>query len=266
MATQSLDAPFELELLGGWLEQQYRADRPDLEALPWGTLDMSAFSAEQLQSAVTGWTDFVLVERLAAAGAAWVAWLVHRCEAPLDVAVVVGNVARDECVHAELCARVINELGGSVAMQYDRSKTFGAPRAMSSDRVRDAAIAAAVELCAGETLNLRTLALRRATVTAPLLKQVWTIIGREEAQHSAVGFAFVAWAMPMLSQTDIDDMCAASTRVVEVSRRRDQDIIALPDSWFTQLGVFATDDRAAYLQASAAARAETTARIAAWRT
>lgn len=264
MSEPAQDDAFALELLGGWLEQRYRTGRPDLDALPWGTLDVSAFDEAQLLGARSGWTDLAVQERLAAVSSARVHWLVQRCEAPLDLCSVVGEVARDECAHAELCARVLAELGGPVEMRFDRARTLGLHGSTSEQRFRDAAVAVAAELCAGETVNLRPLAFRRSQMTEPLLRDVWTTIGRDEAMHSAVGFAFVKWVTPMLSDADLDAMRAAARKVVAMVERREAEIAALPAAWFTPVGVFGTADRDEFLAESACGRAETMERIAAW--
>lgn len=264
MVSTDKHAPFSLELLGGWVEAQYRSERPDLELLPWGSLQLSGLDESQLVGARAGWTDMAVQERIAAVGAARVHWLVQRCEAPLDLAVAVGGVARDECAHAELCARVIHDLGGPVTMPFDRTRTLGRAPTVSDNYIADAAVSVAVELCAGETLNLRPLIWRQRRATAPLLQGVWGVIARDEAVHAAVGFAFMQWALPMLSPVEIAAALDAALRVVASAEERDAQVAALPDSWFTSVGVFATDERAAYLAVLAAARTETTARIKAW--
>ena len=39
---------FELELLGGATESRYRRARPEVEAMPWGTLDLSLYSNDAI--------------------------------------------------------------------------------------------------------------------------------------------------------------------------------------------------------------------------
>ncbi len=39
---------FELELLGGATERRYRKMRPEVEGMPWGTLDLSLSSPTEL--------------------------------------------------------------------------------------------------------------------------------------------------------------------------------------------------------------------------
>src|SRR5262249_38962581 len=53
---------FELELLGGAMERRYRKARPEVEAMPWGTLDVRAFSEEALVVARRSWTSAAFQE------------------------------------------------------------------------------------------------------------------------------------------------------------------------------------------------------------
>ena len=42
---------FELELFGGGVEKRYRRMRPEVEAMPWGTIDTRGISEEDLVAA-----------------------------------------------------------------------------------------------------------------------------------------------------------------------------------------------------------------------
>jgi hypothetical protein len=47
---------FELELLGGATEQRFRRMRPEVEEMPWGTLDLSTATEEACIAARVAWT------------------------------------------------------------------------------------------------------------------------------------------------------------------------------------------------------------------
>jgi len=47
---------FELELFGGGVERRYRKMRPEVEAMPWGTLDVTGIPEEALILARRQWT------------------------------------------------------------------------------------------------------------------------------------------------------------------------------------------------------------------
>ena len=42
---------FELELFGGGIERRYRKMRPEVEEMPWGTLDLTDISPHDLIAA-----------------------------------------------------------------------------------------------------------------------------------------------------------------------------------------------------------------------
>src|SRR5262245_9316574 len=47
---------FELSLLGGAYERRYRRLRPDVERLPWGSLDVAALDARTVERGRRFWT------------------------------------------------------------------------------------------------------------------------------------------------------------------------------------------------------------------
>src|SRR5678816_2634572 len=90
---------FELELLGGPWERRYRSARPEVEAMPWETLDPSAYSDEVLAAARAAWTGAAFQEhRTAAACASTLRALVEAC-APLDLLAAFSRFPLDEIVH-----------------------------------------------------------------------------------------------------------------------------------------------------------------------
>src|SRR5262249_35802234 len=96
---------FELELLGGSWERRYRSARPEVEAMPWETLDPRDYSEEVLAAARSAWTGAAFQEhRTAAACASTLRALVEAC-APLDLIAAFSRFPLDEIVHVELCAR-----------------------------------------------------------------------------------------------------------------------------------------------------------------
>ncbi len=47
---------FELEILGGPTERRFRKMRPEVEEMPWGTLDVSSAKKSDLVAARRAWT------------------------------------------------------------------------------------------------------------------------------------------------------------------------------------------------------------------
>src|SRR5947209_12159086 len=117
---------FELELIGGPMERRYRKARPEVETMPWGTLDLRGFSEAVLVAARRSWTGAAFQEhRTASACCATLRALVE-ARAPLDLIAGFARFPLDEIVHVELCARMAMELGGAIELWHE-------PSAMSDD-------------------------------------------------------------------------------------------------------------------------------------
>lgn len=205
MESAQIDAPpelFELELLGGATERRYRRARPEVEALPWGTIERRDFDPQVLLAARRSWTSAAFQEhRTAAACSATLRALVE-ARAPLDL---IGGFARfpmDEIVHVELCARMAMELGGGTELRH-------APSAMCADA--DAALpplSRACELvvrnfCVGESLSIPLLHGTWVRTTLALPRAVLGRIVRDEAAHGVAGWTFLDWVLPLLSQAEL---------------------------------------------------------------
>ena len=53
---------FELEILGGSTERRFRKLRPEVEAMPWGTLDPSLYPPADVIAARKAWTGAAFQE------------------------------------------------------------------------------------------------------------------------------------------------------------------------------------------------------------
>ena len=54
--------PFELEWLGGATEHFFRRARPDVDKVPWGTVDTSRYAPELLAAVRGSWTELSMNE------------------------------------------------------------------------------------------------------------------------------------------------------------------------------------------------------------
>src|ERR1700723_2301367 len=102
---------FELELFGEGIERRYRKMRPEVEAMPWGTIDTSVIPEHALILGRKAWTSAAFQEHRT--GIACVATLraLMECRAPIDLVGMASRFPLDEMVHVELCARMAMELG-----------------------------------------------------------------------------------------------------------------------------------------------------------
>jgi hypothetical protein len=188
---------FELEMLGGPMERRFRKARPEVEQMPWGTLELTDVPEPVLAAARMSWTTAAFQEhRTAAACSATLRALVE-ARAPLDLIAGFARFPMDELVHVELCARMAMELGGGAELWHE-------PWALSADA--DQALPPllrACELvvrnfCVGEALSIPLLHGAWLRAGHPLPRAILGRIVRDEAAHGVFGWTFLDWALPLL--------------------------------------------------------------------
>jgi len=184
---------FELEMLGGKSEARYRKQRPEVDALPWGTLDPRGHDETDLIDARGHWTLAAFQEQRTGAACAETLRALLGCRAPLDLVAVAAGFPLDEVVHVELCARVAEELGGGFPIKHDPRRIAPSP-----DRDEPAILQAAEMIvavyCVGEAFSVPILRGTWHAVRPPLLQGVLQIIVRDEIPHGAFGWTFLDWA------------------------------------------------------------------------
>lgn len=191
---------FELELLGGPVEQRYRRMRPEVEAMPWGSLDLTGVSEEQRLLARRAWTSAAYQEhRTAAACAATLKALVE-VQAPLDLIALASRFPLDEMVHVELCARMAMEFGGGTEIRYEPTAMVvdSDPNRSPIERAGDVVVRF---FCVGETLSIPLLRGTWKAAEQPLPRAVLGRIVKDEAAHGVFGYWFLDWALDKL---DVD--------------------------------------------------------------
>src|SRR6185503_18786968 len=97
---------FELEMLGGGTERRYRRARPEVEALPWGTIEPARHRGADLIDARMHWTIAAFQEQRTGAACAETVRALLAARAPLDLVAAASRFPLDEIVHVEMCARV----------------------------------------------------------------------------------------------------------------------------------------------------------------
>ena len=92
------ETPFDASLLGGAVERRYRTARPEVEALPWGTLDVSLFHDETRRAGGRAWTISAFQEHRTAAACAETVSALVPARAPLDLVAMATRFPLDEIV------------------------------------------------------------------------------------------------------------------------------------------------------------------------
>jgi hypothetical protein len=189
---------FELELLGGTTEQRFRRMRPEVEAMPWGTLQLSQVSEEQRITARKAWTGSAYQEHRTGAACALTLQALIEARAPLDLIGVASRFPLDEMVHVELCARMAMEFGGGTEIIHDpKAMVVGCDGSLSP--LMQAADMVVRFFCVGEAISIPLLRATWHVAKHPLPKAVLGRIVKDEAAHGVFGFTFLDWACERFS-------------------------------------------------------------------
>jgi hypothetical protein len=200
---------FELYLLGGPVERRYRRLRPDVERLPWGTLDPSRYRPEAVIAARRAWTVAAFQEhRTGAACAATLAALIA-ARAPVDLIAMATPFPLDELAHVEMCARIAGELGGGTRLFHDAAAVVPRPSDTLSPLMRAAELVVRV-FCVGEAVSIPLLRGTWHAARHPLPRGILGRIVRDEAAHGHFGWLFLDWAAPLFSDDDRAHLTAAA--------------------------------------------------------
>ena len=76
---------FELAMLGGSVERRYRTMRPEVEAMPWGTLDPARYPTSLVEAARRSWTLAAYQEHRTGAACAATLEALIKARAPVDL-------------------------------------------------------------------------------------------------------------------------------------------------------------------------------------
>jgi hypothetical protein len=191
---------FELEWMGGAAERHFRKARPATEDLPWGTLDVKAYSPAAVEAARGAWTEVAINEYRAVAYFSSVLRALVDVRAPLDLLGMTSDFLADECSHVELASRVAMELGGA------------APRAVAVEGFAPGPIGKtplerANEIvlrisCVQEAFAGGTASVSMASTTQPLPRAVYESILRDEAHHRRLGGIYFEWALSRIDDEE----------------------------------------------------------------
>jgi hypothetical protein len=192
---------FELELHGAGVERRYRKLRPEVEAMPWGTLDASKVPERARILARKAWTAAAFQEHRTGLACSATLRALFECRAPLDLIALATRFPMDELVHVELCARMAMELGGGTEIQHDPHALIVDPDGSLPPLVRAADMVVRF-FCVGEALSIPLLRGTWHAARHPLPRAVLGRIVRDEAAHGTFGFTFLDWALPLLGEAE----------------------------------------------------------------
>ena len=205
---------FELSMWGGAVERRYRKLRPEVEALPWDSLDLRQASRTALLTARATWTEAAFQEHRTGAACAATLQALIAARAPIDMVAMASRFTLDEMVHVELCARLAQAFGGGAPISYDPKNLIVMPATELSPGL------AATELvvrnfCVGEALSIPLLRGSWHAARVPLVKAILGRIVKDEAAHGAFGWMFLEWIEDELSADDHVHLAKQAALVID---------------------------------------------------
>jgi hypothetical protein len=204
---------FELELFGERIEKRYRRLRPEVEAMPWGTLDTASYPENVLVSARYAWTGAAFQEHRTGAACAATLKALIEARAPLDLIAIACRFPLDEMVHVELCSRLAMELGGGSEIRHDPLHLVYEPsRELSPLRIASELVVH--NFCVGEALSIPMLRGAARAAAQPLTRAVLSRIVRDEALHGSFGWSYLEWAQEHLKDEDLLALSRLSARSI----------------------------------------------------
>jgi len=245
---------FELELLGGATERRYRKMRPEVEQMPWGTLDLSRSSPDDLVQARRAWTGAAYQEHRTAVACTLTLRALLEARAPLDLIATASRFPLDEMVHVELCARMAEECGGGTEIRYDPDTVaLDADRSLSP-LLRLAELAVRF-FCVGEAISIPLLRATWHHARHPLPKAVLGRIVKDEAAHGVFGFTVLDWALERLTDSDKQHLGRMADIAIDFLEQQWLDLAQRPRSSPHDGDVLGWMQTEPYLQAAHAALA-----------
>jgi hypothetical protein len=218
---------FELEMLGDIFERRYRKMRPEVAAMPWGTLDLSGVSPQARLAARRTWTGAAFQEHRTGIACCAVLRALMEARAPLDLIALATRFPLDEMVHVELCARMAMECGGGTEILHDPDHMVVEPDPELLPLPRAAELVVQT-FCVGEALSIPLLRGTWHAARHPLTKAVLGRIVRDEAAHGTFGYTFLDWALPKLHLDDRVVLGRAADRAIAAVHRLWDDIRRRP--------------------------------------
>jgi len=210
---------FELELLGQGTERRYRRMRPEVEAMPWGTLDASKIPSDARIAARRAWTAAAFQEHRTGLAVSAALRALFECRAPVDLIAMAARFPLDELVHVELCARMAMELGGGTEIRHDPNALIVDPDHRLPPLLRAGDMIVRF-FCVGEALSIPLLRGTWHAARHPLPRAILGRIVRDEAMHGTFGFTFLDWALPGLDDKERQHLGRAADRTIRAIQKQ----------------------------------------------
>ena len=241
-------------MLGGAAERQYRRLRPEVERMPWGTLDPSRHPPSLVQAARRSWTLAAFQEHRTGAACAATLQALIAARAPVDLVAMATRFPLDELTHVEMCARLAAELGGGTPLLHEPNVMVPVPSLERTPLERAAELVVRV-FCVGEAVSIPLLRGTARAATHPLIRAVMGRIVKDEAAHGVFGFTVLDWALERLTDSDKQHLGRMADIAIDFLEQQWLDLAQRPRSSPHDGDVLGWMQTEPYLQAAHAALA-----------
>jgi hypothetical protein len=229
------------------MERSYSKKRPEVNEMPWGTIDLSGVRAEVVLAARRAWTSAAFQEHRTGAACAITLRALIEARAPLDLIALASRFPLDEIVHVELCARLAMEMGGGTEILHDPSHlTHQADPSLPP--VLRAADLIIRFFCVGEALSIPLLHGTWQAASHPLPRAILGRIVRDEAAHGTFGWTFLDWALPELDRSALAHLSNAAAVTIESVKQTWEDIRSRPVATADEAHALGWMESSAYLE------------------
>jgi hypothetical protein len=159
------------------------------------TLDRARYSTDLLRRVTAGWRRLADRERHGALQAARITAELTALGAPPSILTLAAHVVQEKVRHLDVCARVLDELGGASARP---SRPFelalGQPRASLTTET-GLARTLVFDFALGKPMAAASFAAARAIVREPLIAWAYTELLHDETRHATFGAKAAAWVV-----------------------------------------------------------------------
>lgn len=238
---------FELSLYGEGMERRFRRMRPEVTAMPWGTLSLEGIPPHELIAARKAWTGAAFQEHRTGIACAATLRALMECRAPVDLISVATRFPLDEMVHVELCARMAMELGGGTEIVHDPDMLIVDGDMTKTPIVRAGDLVVRF-FCVGEALSIPLLRGTWKAAQHPLPRAVLGRIVKDEAAHGTFGFMFLDWARQFYDAEDLAYLGKQADRAIRAIMRQWEELETRPPRPVRDGDALAWMETSAYLE------------------
>ena len=183
------------------LEKEYRAIAAAMSrcAPTVTTFDARAYDQRTLERARRMWIARMDAEHRSTSVFMALGLQLMEANATLDAKAVVLRMAQDELRHAELCARVVEALGGVARCEVDLEVSKIAQHAGCSPQER-ALRNVIYGCCLSEIVNSARFVDAIDTMSDPFIRDATRQLLADEVLHGQFGFHYLEWSRPWLDE------------------------------------------------------------------